>query len=218
MEVVEGWNPGSLTEDLDLTVRLWLAGQGRIYHVTDAIVWQEGVTTFNGLIRQRQRWAEGMLRTYIDYAFELLRDKSLSRRLRFDGFYVLLCVFFPLLTLLGLLTQALSTVVPVPFGSLPHPFGAVMTYAILGSAAAWSATISWRRDRRIDVVPGFIYLYYLLHWVPAVLIALRNVLGDRRVEWAKTEHRGHATLANLPGGATPVGPLTVQPVGAGRDN
>lgn len=218
MEAVGGWNPGSLTEDLDLTVRLWLAGQGRIYHVTSAIVWQEGVTTFKGLIRQRQRWAEGMLRTYADFAGHLLRDRNLTLRLRLDGFYALFSAFLPFLTLIGLIVQAASWAPGVIVHSLPQPIGNFMTYAVLGFAVTWSVVISWRRDRRIDVMPGLLYLVYLLHWVPALMIAVRNVFGGRAVVWAKTEHRGHATLPALPGTAAPVAPLTAQPVGAGRES
>lgn len=216
MEAVGGWNPGSLTEDLDLTVRLWLAGEGRIYHVTSAVVWQEGVVTFKGLIRQRQRWAEGMLRTYADFAVQLLQAGHLSARLRVDGFYALFSAFLPFLTLIGLVVQAAAWMPGVITHALPQPVGNFMTYAVLGFAVTWSVTISWRRDRRVDIVPGLLYLVYLLHWVPALLVAVRNVFGGRKVVWAKTEHRGHTTVPHLPG-TQPVAPLTAQPVGAGRE-
>lgn len=217
MEEVGGWNPGSLTEDLDLTVRLWLAGQGRIYHVTQAVVWQEGVTTLPGLIRQRQRWAEGMLRTYADFSLRLLTRENLPLKLRLDGYYALFSAFLPFLTLVSLVIQGAALIPGVITNALPQPFGNVLSYSILTCAVVWSITISWRRDRKIDPLPGLIYLVYLLHWVPSLIVALRNVFGDRVVVWAKTEHRGHSALASLPVETTAVSPLTAQPVGVGSD-
>jgi cellulose synthase/poly-beta-1,6-N-acetylglucosamine synthase-like glycosyltransferase len=101
LEAVGGWNPGSLTEDLDLTMRLILAGRGRIYHVTDAVVWQEGVPTLRGLIRQRQRWSEGMIRTYGDFIGAVLRSREITHAMRLDLVYALGSCFFPLVTVVG---------------------------------------------------------------------------------------------------------------------
>lgn len=187
---VGGWNPGSLTEDLDLTMRLLLAGRGRIHHATEAIVWQEGVTTTAGLVRQRQRWAEGMLRTYGDFAAEVVTSKELAPHVRMDAYYTLFSVFFPFLTLLGIAFQLLCYVPGFFTSSLPGVVGNTVSFMVLGGAMAWSAMISWKRDRKLDVLPGLRYTLYILHWTPALMIALRNVFTDKQVVWAKTEHRG----------------------------
>ncbi|MEB3328277.1 MAG: glycosyltransferase [Candidatus Sericytochromatia bacterium] len=210
LEAVGGWNPGSLTEDLDLTMRLLLAGRGRIYHVTDAVVWQEGVTTLRGLIRQRQRWAEGMLRTYGEFILETLRSRELTSGLRLDAVYALVSCFFPLLTVAGLVVQVLGWFPGVITHGLPGWVGNGVSALLLAGALGWSTVVSWKRDRRIDVRPGLRYMVYVLHWVPAVLIAVRNVFSDRAVVWAKTEHRGQ-------GLALPAMPAVATPVGAGRD-
>lgn len=205
---VGGWNPGSLTEDLDLTMRLLLAGRGRIHHASEAIVWQEGVTTMSGLIRQRQRWAEGMLRTYGDFAAEVVTSKELAPQVRMDAYYTLFSVFFPFLTLLGLLYQTLCFVPGFFISSLPVVVGNTVSIAILGGAMGWSAMISWKRDRQISVLPGLRYTLYILHWAPALLIALRNVFTDKTVEWAKTEHRGQGqAVAAVPAA---IGPVAVE--------
>jgi 1,2-diacylglycerol 3-beta-glucosyltransferase len=211
VEAVGGWNPGSLTEDLDLTMRLLLAGRGRIYHVTDAVVWQEGVTSLQGLIRQRQRWAEGMLRTYGDFIVSTLRSRELGSGLRFDAAYALVSCFFPLLTLAGFVVQAVGWVPGVLTQGLPAWVGNSVSLMLLTGGLGWSATVSWKRDRRIDVMPAFRYTVYILHWVPAVLIALRNVFSDRKVVWDKTEHRGQGLA--LPALAAPV----ATPVAAGHE-
>lgn len=200
---VGGWNPGSLTEDLDLTMRLLLAGRGRIHHATEAIVWQEGVTTVGGLIRQRQRWAEGMLRTYGDFAAKVVSSKDLAPHVRLDAYYTLFSVFFPFLTLLGIIHQFLFAIPGLFLTTLPVLVGNTVSFLIIGGACSWSAMISWKRDRKIDVRPGLRYTLYILHWTPALMVALRNVFTDKAVVWEKTEHRGHAPVA-APAPATSV--------------
>ena len=205
---VGGWNPGSLTEDLDLTMRLLLAGRGRIHHATEAIVWQEGVTTTAGLIRQRQRWAEGMLRTYGDFAAQVVTSKELAPHVRMDAYYTLFSVFFPFLTLLGLIHQALCYVPGFFTSALPMIVGNTVSLLILGGAMSWSAMISWKRDRRLNVLPGLRYTLYILHWTPALLIALRNVFTDKAVVWEKTEHRGQGHA--VPSLTTAMGPVAIE--------
>ena len=202
---VGGWNPGSLTEDLDLTMRLLLAGRGRIHHATEAIVWQEGVTSTKGLIRQRQRWAEGMLRTYGDFAAQVVTSKELAPHVRMDAYYTLFSVFFPFLTLLGLIFQALCYVPGFFTTALPGTVATAISLVVLGGAMGWSAMIAWKRDRRLDVLPGLRYTLYILHWTPALLIALRNVFTDKAVVWEKTEHRGQGHVpAPVPAARGPV--------------
>ena len=187
---VGGWNAGSLTEDLDLTMRLLLAGRGRIFHATEAVVWQEGVPSVGGLVRQRQRWAEGMLRTYGDFAAQIVTAKDLTWHVRMDAYYTLFSVFFPFLTLLGIGFQILCSVPGLFTSTLPGIVGNTMSLAVFGGAMSWSAMISWKRDRQLNVLPGLRYTIYILHWTPALLVALRNVFTDKEVVWEKTEHRG----------------------------
>ena len=55
---VGGWNAKSITDDLDLSMRL-LINNYDLRFVPHAWVWEEGVPTLKGLLRQRRRWAEG---------------------------------------------------------------------------------------------------------------------------------------------------------------
>ena len=52
-----GWS-GSFTEDLDLTVRLLLAGH-RVEYLPDARVWDEKPVDLRSAVGQRRRWARG---------------------------------------------------------------------------------------------------------------------------------------------------------------
>ena len=63
---VGGWNNEALTDDFDLSTRLHLAGWD-IAFADDVIVEEEAVVAFRPLLRQRRRWVEGAVRTYLDY-------------------------------------------------------------------------------------------------------------------------------------------------------
>jgi hypothetical protein len=39
-------------------------------------------------------------------------------------------------------------------------------------------------------MPALRFTVYILHWVPAMFLALANVIRDVPVVWAKTEHVG----------------------------
>jgi 1,2-diacylglycerol 3-beta-glucosyltransferase len=191
---VGGWSPASLTEDLDLTVRLFLAGQGRIYHATDAIVWQEGVTTLPALVRQRTRWAEGMLRCYGEFAGALLRSPNVATILRWDAIYALLSAFLPLMPPLMFVMGWMGFFAIDTAGGLPHGLIQAQSLLVVFAACLWSGVVSWRRDRRIDIMPGLRYMVFIFHWVPAVALALKNILRAKPVVWQKTVHNGHAVM------------------------
>ncbi len=61
-----GWNEETITDDLDLTIRLHL-DQWDIECLSFPPVYEEGVTNFKALWHQRNRWAEGGYQRYLDY-------------------------------------------------------------------------------------------------------------------------------------------------------
>lgn len=194
IKAVGGWSPASLTEDLDLTIRLLLAGRGRIAHCSEAIVWQEGVTEFGALIRQRTRWAEGMLRCYGEFIGQVIRSKEMPLGLKLDAAYVLLNAFIPLFTLAGLTYTAIMLVAGMAFVSLPSAVLAVMGTVSVLALFTWSGTVAYKRDQAVSVMPVVRSVVYLLHWIPALLYALGNIFRDQPVVWVKTEHRGHGLV------------------------
>jgi 1,2-diacylglycerol 3-beta-glucosyltransferase len=86
LESVGGWNPNALTEDLDLSTRLSVAG----HHVTlapEASVDEEAVETIAALWPQRLRWAEGSLRRLMEHGPGLLfGSHDLGKKLDFLAF------------------------------------------------------------------------------------------------------------------------------------
>ncbi|MEN9567953.1 MAG: hypothetical protein RLZZ69_3149, partial [Cyanobacteriota bacterium] len=61
-----GWNEETITDDLDLTIRLHL-DNWKIGFLFTPPVFEEGVTKAYSLWHQRNRWAEGGYQRYLDY-------------------------------------------------------------------------------------------------------------------------------------------------------
>ena len=95
------WNPGRLTEDIDLTWRLQRAGW-RVTYEPHGLVWILMPETLRGLWRQRLRWAEG--------GVEVLRD-NLDLLLRPRQWRLLPFLLEPLLSLLWAWLLALTSLV-----------------------------------------------------------------------------------------------------------
>ena len=69
-----GWNEETITDDLDLTLRLHL-DKWDVECVFSPVVKEEGVTNAISLWHQRSRWAEGGYQRYLDYWDLILRNR-----------------------------------------------------------------------------------------------------------------------------------------------
>jgi len=69
------WSPRTLTDDIDVTWRIQVAGW-RVTYEPNAIVWILMPETLNGLWKQRLRWAEGGIQMMQDYLAPMVRGRS----------------------------------------------------------------------------------------------------------------------------------------------
>jgi 1,2-diacylglycerol 3-beta-glucosyltransferase len=74
LEDCGGWNEETITDDLDLALRLHLE-QWDIEFVSFPPVEEEGVTNAIALWHQRNRWAEGQSQRYLDYWRLIARNR-----------------------------------------------------------------------------------------------------------------------------------------------
>jgi hypothetical protein len=81
---VGGWRAEALTEDLDLSSRVAAARGIRVAWAIDAEVWEEPVTTWRDLWRQRVRWAEGAIRRTLEHGGAVVRSERLPLGARLD--------------------------------------------------------------------------------------------------------------------------------------
>jgi cellulose synthase/poly-beta-1,6-N-acetylglucosamine synthase-like glycosyltransferase len=188
-----------LTEDLDLGIRLALAGWTNRFcpgtHVS-----QQAVNTPRRLIRQRARWFQGHLQCW-SLVPSVLASRRIPRRAATDLTYHLLSPVLILLTVVPIFVGC-SSMVAAAVGSASMPFVhmtwqfAIWWYGIAFAPAWFYGYVYWRRTPRVTFVRAVLYghaftLYGYL-WLPAGWMALSRIVR-RRGAWAKTTRTADET-------------------------
>ncbi len=121
---VGGLTPGFFSDDLDLTVRLNLAGY-RIAYAPAIEMGEKHPPSYTAFRKRSYKWAYGCVQTVRAHSWRVLRGPqfSLAEKLsffQFAGFYCLQCVLLAYLcfALIAVPLGALGTFVPDPMSSL----------------------------------------------------------------------------------------------------
>lgn len=190
---VGGWNNKAITDDLDLTMRLLLS-KWTIRFSADTHVYEEAVTTWKGLMRQRRRWAEGSIRRFLDYILPLNSPRSLSLVERLDILAFMSEFAIPGLMALEAVCEMFNYFV---FGEPMYPkfllLVAFMTFFI-SLVNFFIALRTYRKElsvweSMIHTVEVNSYIY--AHWVPCIIISFLHIAFRRQAStWHRTEHMG----------------------------
>jgi len=184
------WNEQTITDDLDLTIRLHLDGWD-IAVCQQPAVGEEGVTTACALWHQRNRWAEGGYQRYLDYWRWLARNrlgwaKSIDLAFFATVQYVLPTAAIPDLGM-ALLRQHAPLLYPLS--------GTMFVLAMVGmflslyrqhcQEAFWLAA-AWRALGQ--TLRGALYSTHWLIVMPCT--TGRMSIRPKRLKWVKTTHQG----------------------------
>ncbi|MCY3654482.1 MAG: glycosyltransferase family 2 protein [Cyanobacteria bacterium MAG IRC1_bin_28] len=178
-----GFNEATITDDLDLTMRLQLHG------VPIAVVWnppvaEEAVSAIGALWRQHQRWAEGGLQRFFDYWPALLSPR-LKPRLKRDVLAFFLLQYVQPLVLTG------DIVAAVAGWSAPLAWP-LTTMTLLFTVTAMLRCPTANSGPPLPAIRGFtilMTLVYVLHWSVVILfVAVGMVLRPKYRVWDKTIH------------------------------
>lgn len=176
------WHSSSLTEDLDLSLRLIVNGW-RLRFCPTAAVWQEAVPGLRRLVRQRSRWLQGHLVCW-QYVPALLRG-GLPAPIVLD---LLVFLFLPALFLpIGLASIASWKEFWLHLGK--SNIIDLLAWYLLGFGMAPLVAAAWARSERPSVrralLHGHTFIFYSVVWLLAVAVAYWNIMLGRRA-WAKT--------------------------------
>ncbi len=186
-----GWNEQTITDDLDLTLRLHLC-QWDIACLNFPAVQEEGVINLKQLWHQRNRWAEGGFQRYLDY-WDLLLSNRMGFLKTFDAtlFYInqyLLTIAFIPDTIAAIVLRHHPMLPPIAgfslaLSSVTMAFGLKRSYQMSWRSAIW------------QTISGMIYM---LHWIPVIIsVTLRMCILPKRLKWVKTQHQGAGKNNNL---------------------
>jgi len=203
----------SLTDDLDLGVRLLAAGWRNEY-CASAAVHQQGIVQLRRLIRQRSRWFQGHLQSWKLIPIVM---RSAPRRARADLLYHLSSPAILLIASLlstSFLVSLANCAVLAAQGRDPFGWWVASTYALTFGPALIYSYVYWTRERdsgmRLLRVAGLAHLYvcYGAMWYAAGWWAVGRTLRGQ-TGWAKTDRITEAPVAApLP---TAVSAMTGQP-------
>ncbi len=186
----DGWNEETITDDLDLTLRLHLTGW-EIQLMPYPPVQEEGVTTFTALWNQRNRWAEGGFQRYLDYWRQIASNRIGTTKT------VDLLSF---LTIQYLLPPAGIPDLLMALWLRHPPLLFPMTASLGIALPLWASWVGLRRSYRQagrSVHPATVIrqtaigAIFVLHWLLIMPFAIaRMAVLPKRLRWVKTLRQG----------------------------
>lgn len=189
LESCGGWNEETITDDLDLTVRLHL-DRWDIEFLAFPAVSEEGVTNPRALWHQRNRWAEGGYQRYLDYWRLILRNRmGTGKTWDLFGFWVSQ-YFLPTVALpdfvMSIALRRMPIASPITFMTL--------TLSVVGMFVGLRRT---RKETKFDVTRVFVTFLqtlrgtlYMFHWLLVGTVTARIAVRPKRLKWVKTVHQG----------------------------
>lgn len=170
IDKLEGWDEEALTEDSELSIRIYELGY-KIKFIPYAITYEQEPETWKVWIKQRVRWVRG--NNYVIAKFIKLIPHFQNKRLRFDLLYTLALyyVFFFAIIISDLLfVLSLLSIISIP---LPGPYSVVWLMAFILFLFEIMLAISFDRE---DKPKNFIlillmYFTYCQLWIFIMLRA-----------------------------------------------
>lgn len=193
LESCGGWNEQTITDDLDLTLRLHLANWDIDLLMMPPVA-EEGVTNAIGLWHQRNRWAEGGYQRYLDYWRWIAQNRMGTTKTIDLVMFMMTQYLLPTASVPDLLMAFVRSTPPVfaPVTSL------MILFSLINMFFGLQAT--QKDNQRVRRLPTTIAraawqtlfgTVYMLHWLPVMAsTTFRMSIRPKRLKWVKTVHHG----------------------------
>lgn len=186
IEKLEGWDEEALTEDSELSIRIYELGY-KIKFIPYAITYEQEPETWKVWIKQRVRWVRG--NNYVIAKFFKLIPHFVNKRLRFDLLYTLALyyIFFVAIIVSDIMfILSLFGVISIP---LPGPYSVVWLMAFVLFLFEIMLAISFDKEDNLQNM-GLILIMYFTYcqlWIFVMIRAfyLDNIKKEGHV-WDKT--------------------------------
>ncbi|HEY9728396.1 MAG TPA: glycosyltransferase family 2 protein [Chroococcales cyanobacterium] len=190
LERCGGWNEQTITDDLDLTIRLHL-DKWDIGFLDFPPVEEEGVTSALALWHQRNRWGEGGYQRYLDY-WRLIASNRMGTLKTLDLFsFAIIQYLLPAAAIPDCLMAIARNRPPI----LTPLTGLTIGLPLIGMFIGLRRT---QKDEPLTISTFFVTLFqtlrgtfYMLHWMLVIVsITARISVRPKRLKWVKTVHQG----------------------------
>jgi len=184
--IEEYWRNESLTEDLDLGVRLLTLKWKNVYIDTTSVS-QEGTETLMAMFRQRERWAWGTLQTLKLFVLKprFWRTK-INLRVKIDISIYLIHILLPIFVCICWIWSGLSflgIIETTNFFPLAFTLANGFSFLPLLGYGLWKERTEYPRWQIIPLL--FMTVAYTYHWIPCVTSAFVKMTVAKPI-WTKT--------------------------------
>lgn len=185
-----GFNEETITDDLDLTLRIHFAGWD-IDCVLVPVVREEGVESLRSLWHQRNRWAEGGYQRYLDYWRWIVSNRMGGRKTLDLAVLWFIQYIVPQASVADLAIAAIKHQMPILTPLLIATFG-------LSCSGMWIGQLRVIRQTPDQPIPWLRLIsttllgtLYMAHWVVTIAtMSVRISIRPKRLKWVKTVHQG----------------------------
>ena len=187
------WDGFAVTEDLNLSIKMALNGEG-IRYCPDVAIYQEAITEWKPFLRQRIRWAIGVLESLFIYSSRVifskippLRKIGLITHISTYAFNLFIFVGFIIfiVNLFGWFILGIPTIIRM---EAPLAIGIISAVAFFPGIA-----IALLRDDKkyITFIKDLVgYWLYCFHLIPLFFMTIFTMITRKNRRWAKTTHKG----------------------------
>jgi len=188
VEQLNGWDVSALTEDAEMSIRVYQAGY-RIQFIPDSVTWEQEPEGLKVWFRQRRRWVRGSNYLFRKYAGSLAKTKP--RRIGWELLYslALYYVFFLAVVISDVLfVLSASGLIRI---EVPGPYAMVwvFAYATFVGQLVIALSCAEGEDTLLNILlTCLMYFTYCQLWIPVVAVAFwDDFIARREIKWAKTE-------------------------------
>lgn len=192
---IGGWNEKSITEDTDLSLKLFNKGYKSIY-LPNLRASGELPFTLKSFIRQQMRWAYGNTRAFIEHISLIWINKIFSLKqkimLTFTTAGNLISLFVVAMTFFGFVSMFTGTPHPLTFREIMRFF----TTFLATSGFMVLSFLGMKREGRLDLAGSFLISSMTIGLIISTTnsLAVIEAILNRKMTWFKTPKYGNLSI------------------------
>lgn len=187
---IDGWNINTLTDDLDMSTRLNLAGY-LIKFCPIVKVYEEAIGDVKQIIKQRRRWAEGSIRRYLDFIDQIFTSKKQPLRVSLDQ----LAYFSEFVLPIWLVSDIFLQVITGSIIELMVNVVVLISISIFFIVMLFFGIIKYENCSVFEALKGAIItsIFVTVLWTIVVtFVFVKIIFTKRKLDWFKTDRIGVA--------------------------
>lgn len=188
--VKDGFNPLSITEDIELSIMCILKGH-KVVYCDDAITYDEQPGQFSTAWHQRMRWSKGIMQCTGIYSKRLflrfLKEKDFSS---LDKIFFMISPYMQVFALLPVILMIIANAFHLADDSFMH---SAMFTTSLGFVTGYFMTIVvsiftivwYKQDIKGSLIGIFLFMIFMMTWIPINIICM---IKKNSFNWVPVKH------------------------------